>query len=231
MKKQLAYGLALVVLGGAAAPAAAAPPPPSYSNFHTWAFCSGNALSVCMNFDLQRDGTTDNFKLVAMYVNPSVGSDGIMTGVGLYRDPSDTDLNVANVSVLTPGSWVVSSTGLSGGGNVLFEVAGSSSNGATDGVPMGGYVEITFSSTNLASYNIDDYLHARSHVQSLGEFNCSLKPDSYLADNVVDGAAAVDARCGDGGGTDNTVPEPVSMILLGSGLLGLGAVRMRRRQK
>jgi hypothetical protein len=29
---------------------------------------------------------------------------------------------------------------------------------------------------------------------------------------------------------DTTVPEPISMVLLGSGLLGLGAVRRRRNK-
>jgi hypothetical protein len=32
-----------------------------------------------------------------------------------------------------------------------------------------------------------------------------------------------------GGSTDSTVPEPISLVLLGSGLLGLAGVRNRRR--
>src|SRR5512147_1869356 len=220
MKKQLVgLGAAAALLLGAAAPASAA----FGAAFTSWNWCTSNSLSICMGFNLQQDGTnTQLYQLTATYLNTSVGTDGIMTAVGLYRLPTDPDVNISNVSVISPGSWQLGANQLSGGGQTVFEVATNSQNGVVDGVAMGGSVVIQFNSTSgnaaLAA------LYARSHIQSLGVNDCSIKPDSRLTDGVVGGAAAADLACGTsggggggGGGTGSTVPEPISMVLLGSG--------------
>ena len=105
-------------------------------------------------------------------------------------------------------------------------MAGNSDQGATNGLPVGGYVVERNDTTNLGTYNLDN-LYARSHIQSYGERGCSLKPDSRLPGNVVDGAETIDGRCG----TSEVVPEQITVVLLGSGLLGLGGVQARRRRQ
>jgi len=218
MKRQLVrFSAAAALLLGATVPASAA-----YANFANWNWCSTNSLSVCMGFNLQRDGATNDYRLTASYLNTSVGKDGIMTAVGLYRLPNQPDVNISNLAVVTPGSWTVGASQLTGGGASVFEVASNSANGVVDGVAMGGSVVITFSSTSGDGLKA---LYARSHIQSLGAKNCSIKPDSRVG--VVGGVAAADASCG----TTSTVPEPISLVLLGSGLLGIGGVRLRRRRQ
>lgn len=223
--------LACIAVGlSVPAPAAA-----QYTAFHQWDFCTANSFSVCMNFSLLRDGATQNYELQVTYASTTApaGQAGVMTAAGLYRLPNAPDLNVSNAIIhsTTPSvNWTIGGQQLSGDGPMALEVSGSSSQGAANGLPLGGIVSIRFTSNNLASYDLSD-LHARAHIQSFGPDACSLKPDSRLPDNVVDGAATVDGRCGtEPPPPTTTVPEPITMVLVGSGLLGVGAAHRRRRR-
>jgi hypothetical protein len=205
----------------------------TWTNFRpAWDFCSGNSLSACMNFQLTRYGTTNDYRLLITYVSSLAHPDstGFMTSAGLYRDRRATDVNVSNLHIVsttpTGVSWSIGSTQLSGDGPITIEVAGNSDQGITNGLPVGGNILLGFRSTNLATYNIDN-LYARSHIQGYGVNECSLKPDSRAEDNLVGTVADVDAECG----TATVVPEPVTMVLLGSGLLGIGGAARRRRKK
>ncbi|HSJ25734.1 MAG TPA: PEP-CTERM sorting domain-containing protein [Longimicrobiales bacterium] len=221
MRKIVAVPIALAGL-------ALASPASAFSAFHNWNFCTQNSFEVCMDFDLLRDGATNDYQLTVTFVSSmgGPGEEGVMTAAGIYRMSASPDLDVSDVVVISPLTWVVGSGGLSGGGAVTFEVASNSGSGVTDGLGVGESVVVRFTSTNLATYNMED-LFARSHVQSLGPESCSIKPDSRLPGNLVDGVTEVNERCG---GPTTSVPEPMTMVLLASGLLGVGAVRIRRRR-
>jgi hypothetical protein len=158
-----------------------------------------------------------------------------MTSAGLYRDKSRSavDLNVSNLAIaeIAPNTavWNVGSNQLGGDGPIVIEVAGNSDEGINDGLPVGGYVIISFSSNNLATYNMDA-LYARSHIQSFGEGDdgCSIKPDSQGPDHVVGDVETLNEECGT---PNEVVPEPITMVLLGTGLAGVGGVKLRRRKR
>lgn len=242
-------GMAAALLLGGSMPVAAA-----FGSIYdfggTW--CTQNSLQVCMNFDLQQDGSNpSNYLLVATWTSSQGG--GAWTAFGLYHaDPGQPGPNptVSNVFFSdAAGNQVAAPTGWTAGGNdnpaisgdgSIFFVAGADTdqgvNGAIRVWPT--TLRIAFTSTDLAGY-LGGGVYARAHIQDFGDSGCSIKPDSRdTGDHLVGTAAEADAACGTtytppggGGSGDSTVPEPISMVLLGSGLLGIGGARLRRRRQ
>jgi hypothetical protein len=86
--------------------------------------------------------------------------------------------------------------------------------------PTNPYVEFTF--TGLQNINLDNATFA-FHAQQVANENCT--PTSYESSCLFANSLKAD---GSGGGNMVT-PEPVSTMLVGTGLLGLAAARRRKK--
>lgn len=215
MKKIISMALAATLVGAATAPASAV----NFTNvspvcvFHT-------SMDICMSFNLAPyvgpGAVANEWQLTA-----TLDSDyaGLIKALGLFANPEFTPYPVFTGS--TPAGWSSGDFGLSGPFTAsVFEV------GAGDSPGVAGPVSIRFTSVELASYT--GTVYARAHVGSIeGDIDqsCSMKFGS--AGEVVGTENCFD----DGGGDTDVVPEPISLVLLGSGLLGIGGVRVRRRKK
>jgi hypothetical protein len=181
--------------------------------------------------------------LITTWVSTQGG--GLWTAFGLYNtDPGQPGPNptitntrfvdAAGNTIVVPG-WTAGGNDnpfISGDGAVWFVAAADTDQGVNNAASVGTTMRIAFSSADLANYSPESLVYARAHIQSFGDNGCSIKPDSRATDNLVDDVATVDARCGTtfDGGPDATIPEPITMVLLGSGLLGIGGLRLRRRR-
>lgn len=226
-KRGVAAGLALVAL--ALAPGVARADSPVINQ----AVCSGTAFDVCNTFDLVATDTPGEYRLTVTYTSTTAtaGEEGVITTAGIYSILSSPTWNFTDVAVTDASGhdWTAGSCGGLNGSpaNTLVACGGADAPPTANGLGVGESVTFTFTSTTAIT--ADDFgpngdLGFRTHVQSFGPGNCSLKPDSRIG--VVDGVDAVNLRCA---GPSTTVPEPVTMVLVGTGLMGMGVVRRRKR--
>lgn len=194
--------------------------------------CTGTGFDVCLSYTLTDNGG-GNYTLTTTYasVTPNPGDTGFLTGTTIYNTSNSNSLVLTSVGTISTSggqSWSFGCPGgLSGGGSNELEICGSSDSGVTNGIPLGGWVSFSFTSNQAltaAMFGEGGDLGLRGHIQSFNKAGCSLKPDSRLG-VIADGVN--DADCLGG----NVVPEPITVTMLATGLLGLGGVGLRRRRK
>lgn len=224
--------LALVVL---AAGPALAEAQMSADNFWSDYVCAEASFNPCVDFELFRDDSDSELYYFKVTYAGSLGDpEGLMTAAGLYDYDGDgspwtfTDLNLLNPTTGWKWGGDDECEQLSGGGNVLFEGCAQGNNGILNGIESGGYLLFSFRSTSYISNSDFAYfdsdgnlaggdLGARAMIQGVGEEDCSYKLDS--PQGLVSG-------CG-----GEVVPEPMTVLLLATGLFGIGAVGYRNRRR
>ena len=148
----------------------------------------------------------------------SESSAGSFTAFGI-RDITATANSIdAGLSGWAFADEVNSLGGDPDGANPKF--SGFETNGITDGITNDGNTyefSLTFATTDLA--NLEFALHSQG-----GPNGCSTKLFIDGTDAEID---TVDPTCG---GT-TTVPEPITMTLLATGLAGMGGAGVIRRRK
>lgn len=190
--------------------------------------CTTGSLILCNAFEVTFDGTSTYHLLVT---NNSAGSTvpdaGFITGVGIFNNTSSTYTFTVTGGI--PTGWTDAVATSSSTCNDLGGPDGQSAGDLVLGVCYNGatttqMLDISFTSNvtlSAADFGSNgDLLIMGDHVQGLG--TCSAK---FYSDGAVgtSSGTSLDTCYG------STVPEPVSSLLFATGLLGLGAIRRRRR--
>lgn len=235
MPKRLMWGVGLL------AALAAMPKAGSAQNVNV---CTTAGFIVCVDFNLVFKGLSSGVNNYALNVTyggptPSISAPGSLTAFGFYWLTTPT-IALTPDSVLAPAgsSWATGSTctQLSGGGTITLAACSSANpppvgNGLAPGQTASLYFH-TLTSVSLANidaaltYNSSTAtLGDRAFIQGFGPRSCSIKVDALQPNNVVGGGTAYIGDCG----APTTVPEPSVLMLLGSGMMGLGFAGVRRR--
>lgn len=171
-----------------------------------------------------------------------------ITGIGItapsIANPTWGGIDVSNAQVfgvnpelewsftqLFDGFAVQAGAATTGAGGGIWGCAGPGAGGKYLRTCDGGqyaneFVEFTFNTTadswNTVPMTVSFAMRGQSGEEAGVSYRCS---------EDAQGGSGQGGCAWDGGGSnDSTVPEPVSMVLLGSGLLGLAGIRSRRRR-
>jgi len=192
--------------------------------------CGGNDFATCASVVVTITDLGGGQVGINMVVTNNSGANGTFAGttftdIGLF---GLGNFSYVNGSLVTSGSgtWQLGPLGLSGAG-ITPNVAGVQPvNPQPDnGLKANQTVNITFKITGVAAADIDKNDWA-IHGQT-GPNDCSTK---LVVTNGVPNNGPYDTeRCGVG---TSVTPEPASVALMGTGLMGLGAgACVRRRRK